>query len=393
MSDLISVIVPVYNVEQYLRKCLESLRLQTYKNIEVIMIDDGSQDQSAKICEEYAKMDSRFVVIYQNHMGVLYARNRGIESAKGKYIGFVDSDDWIDLEMYENMNFILHKSDVQIVACKMKIYDNEQKIWFEEKDCLKEGKYSLENSDLVQRLFFSDTGMQEFSLNLWNKLFDRNLIIDNYKKVDKRLYYFEDLALTIYCMVQAKHLFVLNKSFYYYRQRKFSLCHSIEKKYLEQVSIFYNSIFNIASQDDALQGRLDQFFVDRVIYGLNHKMDLKLKKEIPYWIPPFKEILGERRIVLYGAGEVGRSYYQMFQYVNPEQIVLWVDKRSKELKEKGYCVDCIAVLYKTEFDKVLLAVKSEDYARQIKEELLLKGIAKEKIVWFRPKSILEREEK
>ena len=138
---------------------------------------------------------------------------------------------------------------------------------------------------------------------------------------------------------------------------------------------------------------MDQFFVDRVIYGLNHKMDLKLKKEIPYWIPPFKEILGERRIVLYGAGEVGRSYYQMFQYVNPEQIVLWVDKRSKELKEKGYCVDCIAVLYKTEFDKVLLAVKSEDYARQIKEELLLKGIAKEKIVWFRPKSILEREEK
>ena len=96
MSELISIIVPVYNVDAYIRDCLNSIARQTYKNIEVIMVDDGSTDASGQICDRYCELDERFHVIHKKNGGVSSARNSGLEAARGEYIGFVDPDDWID---------------------------------------------------------------------------------------------------------------------------------------------------------------------------------------------------------------------------------------------------------------------------------------------------------
>ena len=95
MDDLISVIVPAYNVGQYIGKCLDSILGQTYPNLEIILIDDGSTDSTGEICEAYRERDSRIIVVHQQNQGALAARNAGIEQAQGKYIGFVDGDDWI----------------------------------------------------------------------------------------------------------------------------------------------------------------------------------------------------------------------------------------------------------------------------------------------------------
>lgn len=103
MEDLISVIVPVYNVDKYLRKCVDSILGQTYRNIEIILIDDGSKDQSGKICDEYKKIDDRVIVIHQKNSGVSSARNKGIKLSKGKWITFVDSDDWIEKDFCKIM--------------------------------------------------------------------------------------------------------------------------------------------------------------------------------------------------------------------------------------------------------------------------------------------------
>ena len=102
-SELISVIVPVYNAEKYLRACLDSLRQQRYSAIEVWMVDDGSTDGSGAICDEYEAADSRFHAVHQQNAGVSAARNAGIRMAGGKYIGFIDSDDWIEPEFYETL--------------------------------------------------------------------------------------------------------------------------------------------------------------------------------------------------------------------------------------------------------------------------------------------------
>ena len=99
----VSIIVPIYNVEKYLSKCIESILSQTYKNIEIILVDDGSPDNSPQICDEYAKKDDRIIVIHKANGGVSSARNAGIDIATGKYIGFVDPDDYIENNMYELM--------------------------------------------------------------------------------------------------------------------------------------------------------------------------------------------------------------------------------------------------------------------------------------------------
>lgn len=116
-KPLISVIVPIYNAEPYLRKCIDSILAQTYPELEVILVDDGSSDQSGVICEEYAQRDKRIIVIHQENTGQAGARNHGLSIATGKYVGFVDSDDWIAPEMYQTLLDSLLRNDGDLAVC------------------------------------------------------------------------------------------------------------------------------------------------------------------------------------------------------------------------------------------------------------------------------------
>ncbi|MDD6812335.1 MAG: glycosyltransferase family 2 protein [Lachnospiraceae bacterium] len=117
---LISIIIPVYNVEKYLTRCLESVVAQTYSNLEIILVDDGSTDNSGKVCDKYQEIDSRIKVVHKKNGGVSDARNEGIDEACGEYIAFVDSDDWVTRNYIENMYAILVKNSCDIAICDVK---------------------------------------------------------------------------------------------------------------------------------------------------------------------------------------------------------------------------------------------------------------------------------
>ena len=117
MSDKISIIVPIYNVKKYIQQCVESLINQTYKNLEIILIDDGSTDGCGELCDEFGKKDQRIHVIHKQNGGLSDARNKGIDVASGDYIGFVDSDDWISHNMYEKMLSSLKSVNADIAVC------------------------------------------------------------------------------------------------------------------------------------------------------------------------------------------------------------------------------------------------------------------------------------
>ena len=117
INDLISVIVPVYNVEKYLVQCINSILNQTIKNLEIILVDDGSLDNSGKICDEFSKKDDRIVAIHKENNGLSSARNAGLEIANGNYIGFVDSDDWLDEHMYEILLKLIKENNSDISCC------------------------------------------------------------------------------------------------------------------------------------------------------------------------------------------------------------------------------------------------------------------------------------
>lgn len=128
MQDLISVIVPVFNVQNSLNMCLQSIVEQTYENLEIIVIDDGSTDSSSKICDDWCEKDNRIKVIHQENKGLAETRNVGIANSTGKYVAFVDSDDFVDSKMIETLYNVLIKTNSQISTCKFRRVDKWQKI-------------------------------------------------------------------------------------------------------------------------------------------------------------------------------------------------------------------------------------------------------------------------
>lgn len=387
MGELISIIVPVYNVEAYIEKCLDSIREQTYENLEVILVDDGSTDSSGKLCDEYASKDPRFYVIHQENKGVLAARNAGIEKANGSYIGFIDSDDWIEKESYKTLYHILMQEQAEIIIYQKNIFDEEMGFCYAENSILPERGYQgKELEEIWRNLFFSQDYSEEgISLNLSDKLIKRELILQNYRLIDTKLHYFEDIALGLFCMLQAKKIVISNEPFYYYRQRKNSLCHSIDIMYLEQVNIFYRTVYKrVAACSEEILSRLHTYIAERAVYGINYMMGLNLKQQIPFYFPPFAEISFTDRIALYGAGDIGKLYYRMFQMARAGQVVLWVDRRYESMNSAGMPVESVDALKDKDFDKILIAVKFKNSAEAIKRNLIERGIAENKIVWRNP---------
>jgi glycosyltransferase involved in cell wall biosynthesis len=211
ISSLISIIVPVYKTEIYLHKCLNSIVNQTYKNLEIILIDDGSPDNCGKICDEYAAQDSRIKVMHQKNEGLSASRNAGLKIASGEYIGFVDSDDWIDLGMYEILHKGVEEYESQIAICGYyDVVDNKLRE-VREKDTI-----LCRRDEAIHHLILDKT----FSNHAWNKLYKRELFDGVFFPHGRA---FEDIATTYKLFEKAQNIVCLNSSKYYYLHRKDSI--------------------------------------------------------------------------------------------------------------------------------------------------------------------------
>lgn len=199
---MISVIVPIYNVEKYLSKCIESIIDQTYKDLEIILVDDGSTDSSGKICDEFASKDNRIKVIHKKNSGVSSARNQGLDKANGNYIAFVDSDDYIEKNMYEKMINIMNKYDVDIVSCNYNHVNGKIEPFFS----LDEDEYIDNKTDLIEKIF----QYKNYDMILFNKLYKRYVWSNirfpvgiNLAEDLMMLYPTINLANKFYCMKEA----------------------------------------------------------------------------------------------------------------------------------------------------------------------------------------------
>lgn len=204
MNELISVIVPVYKVEEYLRRCIDSIINQTYRNLEIILVDDGSPDNCGKICDEYALLDKRIKVIHKENGGQSEARNYGLKIAKGKYFGFIDSDDYIKEDMYENLYNLLIKYDADISMCNIvKKSNNKNEIMENYKEI---EKYDTKSS-LLELL---DDHITNY---IYNKLYKREIWNNIEFSVGIIL---EDMDVMYKILEKSKKIICTNKTEYYY---------------------------------------------------------------------------------------------------------------------------------------------------------------------------------
>lgn len=216
MQPKISVIVPIYKVEMYLRQCIDSIIGQTYKNLEIILVDDGSPDNCGKICDEYAAQDERVIVVHKSNGGLSDARNAGLDIATGQYIGMVDSDDWLDVDMYESMYKNIVTYDADIACCGYyRSYKNKnipvgidgtKKIFL------------WDSEEAIRQTFSSINGRGGVHLFCaWNKLYKKH-IFDNLRYPLGRIAQDQYIIVDVYA--KANKIIADISPKYYYRFRK-----------------------------------------------------------------------------------------------------------------------------------------------------------------------------
>ena len=226
-NSLISIIVPVYKVEKYLKKCLDSIINQTYKNLEIIIVDDGSPDRCPNICDEYSKKDDRIKVIHQKNMGLSMARNNGIKLATGDYIGFVDSDDFVEPTMYEDLYNAIIKNNAQMSICNFNIITNKDK--YKKNDYPENKTYN--KIEFLKEILL-DNNIQSYA---WNKLYKKELFDEIRYPVGKK---YEDIGTTFYLAEKCDKIQLIGKAEYNYINRN----DSIVFKFDEQTILDYTEI-------------------------------------------------------------------------------------------------------------------------------------------------------
>ncbi len=210
MKILISIIIPVYNVELYLRDCLESVRNQSLSNFECILVDDGSTDTSKEICDEYAKMDKRFKSYHIKNGGVSNARNFGIEHSNGEYITFIDSDDYIDEKTYEEVIQKLFKDKSEVCCYGIKRVSNDKTI----------SNVEFKDVGLMNNFIYYDVYMH----SVCNKVFKKSLITNNNISFSKELIVCEDMLFAFKALALSAKVSYLDKNYYSYRMNDQSVC-------------------------------------------------------------------------------------------------------------------------------------------------------------------------
>lgn len=309
MEKIISVVVPIYNVEKYLAKCIDSIKVQTYKNLEIILVNDGSADDSGKICDAYAKKDQRIKVIHKVNGGLSDARNAGIEAAKGYYIGFVDSDDYINANMYERLVNIMKADNSEIAVCNYTlVYEETEKSIFENSDFYDE-HLLIDNKDKLIK-YTMKNNYDVFTV-AWNKLYRRELF--NGIRYPKGKIH-EDVFTTYKLLYKAQKISYTKAVMYYYLQRQTSIMgqkfnakrlyrldalqeqlkfyQSKKEQEMWSVTLFYYKLFlihmisGVQKNPELKKDMLNSYkkFYDEQVKKYLRKSRIGFKKKAGYWM-------------------------------------------------------------------------------------------------------------
>lgn len=281
---LVSIIVPIYNTGEYLYKCLESIVNQNLQEIELILIDDGSTDNSGEICDYYSEKDKRVCVIHKKNEGVSIARNVGIQAAKGEYIGFIDSDDWIEKEMYQELYYHAKETGADIVMCDAcTMYDDNKK----EEDTI----FSLNESVLLNKKEITSLNLREIAGSACRCIYKKELLEGHAVQFPIGLPLSEDRIFNLNAMGNSERFYYLKKAYYNRYMRTGSAVNKYYPNLLKITNQYRKEVLNALERfwnvDKSYRQAYNQQFLGTymsVVYNL-HNVDCPLK-------------MGEKRIEL-----------------------------------------------------------------------------------------------
>lgn len=251
---MISVIIPVYKVEKYLRRCIDSAINQSYPDMEIILIDDGSPDKCGEICDEYAQKDTRIKVIHKENEGVCAARNSGIKQSKGEYIFFLDSDDFIDKQALGILYVHAYITDADITLGNYKVINEKNRIrlrkYFEKERLDRE---DLQNASVRFRYFFG----KSYGVQVWNTLYKASFIRKCNILFEKKIYYGEDFLFNAELFFHYPKITLVNKYTYFYFENSESITSSFKKELTKQNIILVTCLYRFAKRIGKVKDNID----------------------------------------------------------------------------------------------------------------------------------------
>jgi glycosyltransferase involved in cell wall biosynthesis len=379
MDILLSVIVPVYNVQDYLVKCIESIINQSYHNLEIILVDDGSTDCSGRICDEYAKNDKRIHVIHKCNGGLVSARKAGAMVATGDYIINVDGDDWIDLDRFEKLVLRGLKDFPD-----MSYMDGYYKEYLDETLLIKYdiGERIFENSpDELLQYFTGDTLFLERRIvtSQWSWCVKREIYLNNQLKINNAIQMAEDVIMVFSCTLDSKKIVCIDEAGYHYVQRKGSIVNRESKWEETHAIVFYNQMKDLINRHVESEAVLN-VAVQYIYHNLIMTNYDKLYNFYIDYMFPYEKVINGSNIVIYGGGLVGNAMVNAIENDSRHKIVAWVDKKHKENSKSKYRVEELSVINERNFDYIVVAILASQTARKVKQDLFDMGVNEGKVV-------------
>lgn len=382
-SAKVSIVVPAYHAEPYIGKCIDSLLDQTYKNIEIIIADDGSLDATGRICEAYRRRYPSFIrVIHSEHGGVTSARLLGVQKAAGEYLAFVDADDWVEPDYISSM--LLPMEDADIVAAGiLREQMGESGSVFCEYNGLACGSYvsDEEKRNLYEKMLYCERPYRFGVLPyLCNKIFRKSLVQSFFENMDKRIFDGEDAAIVYPYLLSARKIVITDDCQYHYRNHGDSASFKDSMEAYWNATCLYQELYRSFRENrycESLMKQLD-FYMRRIIW----KKDPAAYLDVNSFLFPFARIKSGAGIILYGMGKMGAAFYQQLEQTRYGKLVAWADRNPGQpdvnMSSAPRIFPCEIRNYS--FDYIVIAIQNKKISEQVAKELSVMGIREQKII-------------
>lgn len=389
MKETISIVVPVYQVEEYLANAINSLLTQTYPNLEIVLIDDGSTDRSGELCDRYERKEKRIQVLHQKNKGVVAARNAGIDAATGHYLMFLDGDDSIEKDYVEKMLLEMRRWKKDI------IWDTIHYRQYDKKSILSgyhTSEKDLENSEEQIFLYRYACGYEGFhndiNYGVWGKLFRKDFIQRIHHTLDERIRYEEDFSCMIRCLSETSRIQYVRIGGYHYIQRPHSAARGEMKK--NEGLIMLQDTLSFLEKRGERRDVFESYVKMMYGYGLIQHGRIGDLQTDAHTLVPFCRVPQKAHVIIYGLGNIGLKIMDYLRTSENYTLVGCMDQRAEKTQYQDIPVLSLADLRDVSFDAILIAVMRKDYEQEIKGFLLQSGAVKrEKIALIDQKVLIE----
>lgn len=379
----VSIIVPAYNAERYIETCLDSLVRQTYKNIEIILVDDGSIDSTGGICDAYQQCYESFIKVeHCSHCGVSSARLLGIQKAVGEYVSFVDADDWIERDYISSMLSCMEEADIAAAGISREPADETWSVVCEYNGILA-GKYATdsERQELYGKMLYCGAPYQFGVLPyICNKMFRKDKIQFLLEKIDKRIFDGEDVAVVYQYLLMSHRIVLTDACKYHYVNHRDSVSLSDSDNAYMNASLLYQELYVCFEKSEycvALCRQLD-YYMRRMIW----KKDPAAYLQVNSFVFPYHKVEPGSRVILYGMGKAGNAFCQQIMQTQYCELIAWADRNCRQFTDTTGSIPHILPdeMKEYRFDYVVIAIENKIVAHHVLNGLISGGIEKKKVI-------------